>query len=41
MKSGYGFCIVPDHCPVDEGGDEELAEVDWYGILGVPKEPFN
>ncbi|KAL2785091.1 hypothetical protein BJX66DRAFT_68086 [Aspergillus keveii] len=41
MKSGYSFCIVPDHCPVDEGGDEEFAGVDWYEILGVPKEPFN
>jgi hypothetical protein len=40
MKSGYVFCIVPDHCPVDEGGDEEFEGVDWYEILGVPKDPI-
>jgi hypothetical protein len=35
MKSGYVFCIVPDHCPVDKGRDEEFEGVDWYQILGV------
>ncbi|KAJ0426755.1 hypothetical protein BJY00DRAFT_306750 [Aspergillus carlsbadensis] len=37
METNYQHCIAPDHCPVDEGGDEE----DWYEILGVSKEPFH